>query len=329
MKVIEAKDLSKRFKEVLAVNRVSFEVNEGEILGFLGPNGAGKSTTIRILTTLTRPTSGTAIVAGYDILREPSKVREKIGLVSEKTILYDRLTAMENLMFFAKLNGLDDKKARKRCLELLEVVDMLKWKDTMVGKFSTGMRQRINVIRALLHDPKIIFLDEPTLGLDPQTTRAIREFIRKMNDEGRTIILTTHMMTEADMLSDRIAIIDHGKIVALDTPKNLKRLLKDSDDEIFDLEVPGINNEIIEKLSSMDCVKKVINRSTEEIRVFMNCDNAIGFITNFFAKHSLKIVSIKSVEPSLEDVFIKLTGHEMRDQAVKKMKFIGRRMMHS
>ncbi|ACR79533.1 MULTISPECIES: ABC transporter ATP-binding protein [Kosmotoga] len=329
MKVIEAKDLSKRFKEVLAVDQVSFEVNEGEILGFLGPNGAGKSTTIRILTTLTRPTSGTAIVAGYDILREPSKVREKIGLVSEKTILYDRLTAMENLMFFAKLNGLDDKKARKRCLELLEVVDMLKWKDTMVGKFSTGMRQRINVIRALLHDPKIIFLDEPTLGLDPQTTRAIREFIRKMNDEGRTIILTTHMMTEADMLSDRIAIIDHGKIVALDTPKNLKRLLKDSDDEIFDLEVPGINNEIVEKLSSIDCVKKVISRSTEEIRVFMKCDNAVGFITNFFAKHSLKIISIKSVEPSLEDVFIKLTGHEMRDQAVKKMKFIGRRMMHS
>lgn len=329
MKVIEAKELSKRFKEVLAVDRVSFEVEEGEILGFLGPNGAGKSTTIRMLTTLTRPTSGTAIVAGYDILREPSKVREKIGLVSEKTILYDRLTAMENLMFFAKLSGLDNRAAKKRCLELLEVVDMLKWKDTMVGKFSTGMRQRINVIRALIHDPKIIFLDEPTLGLDPQTTRAIREFIRKMNDEGRTIILTTHMMTEADMLSDRIAIIDHGRIVALDTPKNLKRLLKESDDEILDLEVPGVDNEIIEKLSNMDCVKKVINRSTEEIRVFMNCDNAIGFITNFFAKHSLKIVSIKSVEPSLEDVFIKLTGHEMRDQAVKKMKFTGRRMMHS
>ncbi|AKI97712.1 ABC transporter ATP-binding protein [Kosmotoga pacifica] len=328
MKVIEAKGLSKRFKEVLAVDNVSFEVQEGEIFGLLGPNGAGKSTTIRMLTTLTRPTSGTALVAGYDISKEPSRVREKIGLVSEKTILYDRLTAMENLMFFARLNGMDKKRARKRCLELLEMVDMLKWKDTMVGKFSTGMRQRINVIRALLHDPKIIFLDEPTLGLDPQTTRTIREFIRKINSEGRTVILTTHIMTEADMLSDRIAIIDHGKIIALDTPKNLKRMLKESSDEVLDIEIPNMNGKITEELEAFDCVRKVSSRSPEEIRIIMNCDNPVAFITDFLSKRSLHIRAIRTVEPTLEDVFIKLTGHEMRDQEVKKARFV-RRRMHS
>lgn len=327
MGIIEVNGLSKRFKEVLAVDNVSFDVKEGEIFGFLGPNGAGKSTTIRMLTTLTRPTSGTAKVANHDILKEPSEVRKKIGLVSEKTILYDRLTALENLMFFAELNGLDNKSAKKRCLELLEKVDMLKWKDTMVGKFSTGMRQRINVIRALLHDPKIIFLDEPTLGLDPQTTRTIREFIKQMNNEGRTVILTTHIMTEADMLSDRIAIIDHGKIVALDTPKNLKRMLKESDDEILDIEIPNMTSNLIDKLKAFDCIKKVLNRSSEEIRIIMSCENPVAFITDFLSKHSLNIRTIKTVEPTLEDVFIKLTGHEMRDQAVKKARF-ARRMMH-
>jgi len=327
MSIIEVRELSKQFKEVLAVDNVTFDVKKGEIFGLLGPNGAGKSTTIRMLTTLSRPTSGTAIVADHDILKEPSKVREKIGLVSEKTILYDRLTAFENLMFFAELNGMDKKNAKKRCMELLEMVDMLKWKDTMVGKFSTGMRQRINVIRALLHDPKIIFLDEPTLGLDPQTTRTIRELIKQINEEGRTVILTTHIMTEADILSDRIAIIDHGKIVALDTPKGLKRMLKQSDDEILDIEIPNMTSNLVTELEAFDCVQKVLSRSSEEIRIIMNCDNPVAFITDFLSKHSLNIRAIKTVEPTLEDVFIKLTGHEMRDQAVKKARF-ARRMMH-
>lgn len=227
---IETEKLTRRFGMLTAVNQISFEVGRGEIFGLLGPNGAGKSTTIRMLTTLLVPTSGRAEVAGYDIVKNPAKVREKIGLVAEKVILYNRLTPYENLEFFGKLYGLDTKTIKERAEKWVSRLHMSDWMKTMVMFFSTGMKQRINIARALLTEPEVLFLDEPTLGLDPQTTLAIRNFIRELKEHGVTVVLTTHDMYDAEMLCDRVAIIDQGKIVAVDTVKNLKKLVTDKED---------------------------------------------------------------------------------------------------
>jgi len=214
--------LTKRFGSFTAVDSVDLTVRRGEIYGFLGPNGAGKSTTIRMLCTLITPTSGTARVDGYDVVHQGNQVRERIGLVSEKLIMYPRLTALENLTFFGRLYGLDRNTLRKKSEELLEMVKLTPFKDKQVGGYSSGMRQRINVIRAILHDPDIIFMDEPTVALDPQSTRFVRDLVKDLKVRGHTIVLTTHIMEEADELSDRVGIIDRGKVLAVDSPQALK-----------------------------------------------------------------------------------------------------------
>lgn len=224
--IIEVKDLTKNFKEFTAVDAISFDVKKGEIFGFLGPNGAGKSTTIRMLTTLLTPTSGTAKVDDFDIKKKQDEVRKRIGLVAEKIILYNHLSAMENLEFFGKLNHLPKDIIKERSEKWIKRLGMEDWKNSKASTYSTGMKQRINIVRALLTEPDILFLDEPTLGLDPQTTFMIRTFIQELNKKGITIILTTHDMIEADALCDRVAIIDHGKVVALDTTENLKKKVK-------------------------------------------------------------------------------------------------------
>lgn len=219
---IETHDLTKKFGGFTAVDQIELNVRQGEIYGFLGPNGAGKSTTIRMLCTLLTPTSGTATIAGFDIANEANEVRKRIGLVSEKLIMYTRLTAEQNLTFFGKLYGIDDSELKPRIQELLEMVKLTPFKDRSVGGFSSGMRQRMNVIRALIHDPEIIFLDEPTTALDPQSTKFVRDTIRVLKEHGRTIVLTTHIMEEADELSDRISIVDHGRLMATGTVSELK-----------------------------------------------------------------------------------------------------------
>ncbi len=223
--IITVSHLTKKFKKFAALDDISFNIEKGEIFGFLGPNGAGKSTTIRVLTTLFRPTSGQAIIAGYDVVKQPDEVRRHIGLVAEKIILYDILTARENLEFFGGLYELSRAEVKKRTTPWLERLHMDDWLDEPVSTFSTGMKQRINIVRALLTMPDILFLDEPTLGLDPQTTHLIRTFIRELNQQGVTVILTTHDMAEAEALSGHVAIIDHGRIAALDTVPNLKKKL--------------------------------------------------------------------------------------------------------
>lgn len=224
--VINVKNLSKRFGKFTAVDKVSFIVKKGEIFGFLGPNGAGKSTTIRMLTTLLRPSAGRASIAGHDVSKDQDEVRKHIGLVAEKIILYPHLTGRENLEFFGQLFHLSKKEVDKRAQKWISQLKMNDWLNTQVGLYSTGMKQRINIVRALLTEPDVLFLDEPTLGLDPQTTRLIREFIRELNRHGVTVLLTTHDMLEADDLCDRIAIIDHGKIAALNSVSNLKKTVK-------------------------------------------------------------------------------------------------------
>lgn len=220
--IIEVKNIVKKFGDFTAVDGISFYVKKGEVFGFLGPNGAGKSTTIKMLCTLLRPTAGVGRVAEHDIVKEPALVREHIGLVAEKIILYDRLTALENLMFFGSLYHLPKKEIKARAMKWLTTLEMDKWADKLAGTFSTGMKQRVNIARALLTEPEVMFLDEPTLGLDPQTSRSIRDFVKDLHEHGVTVILTTHIMPEADELSDTVAVIDHGKIIAVDTPNNLK-----------------------------------------------------------------------------------------------------------
>jgi len=319
--MIKVNNLTKKFGDFTAVDHISFDVKKSEIFGLLGPNGAGKTTTIRMLSTLTRPSEGTATIGGYDVVKQDNKVRQLIGLVSEKMIMYDRLTAKENLKFFGKLYNLSKDTMNQRIDELLELVQLTKFKDAKVGNFSTGMRQRMNVVRALLNRPQVLFLDEPTLGLDPQSTVEIREFIRKINKENETtIILTTHMMNEADLLCDRIGIVDHGKITALDTSKNLKKLVSGDDTTVLKLDVANLTPKLITKIKKIDCVKSTSQEGETHLKVHATGDSAFDDIIKVLQSNNAKINSIENVQPTLEDVFLQITGRDMRDKADNKMR---------
>lgn len=316
---IQVNNLTKEFGDFKAVDDLSLEVKAGEIFGFLGPNGAGKSTTIRMLCTLAQPTSGSATVAGYDLVKDAAKVRENIGLVAEKMIMYDTLTAAENLRFFGKLYRIPKEKLETRIDELLEMVNMQEWKDTQINKFSTGMKQRINVIRALLPEPEIIFMDEPTLGLDPQTTFSIREIIRDINKKGVTVILTTHAMVEAEALSDRVAIIDHGKIAALDTPENLKKLISDVNTTIFSVKITNLSSQLLESIRNLENVTAISQQDDHTLKISATGENALNSIIDSIRAKGGNIFSItNSNESTLEDVFLALTGKEIRDHASEK-----------
>lgn len=318
---IVTNDLTKKFKDLVAVDHVNIEVKKGEIFGLLGPNGAGKTTLIRMLCTLTYPSEGTATVGGHDIIREDGKVRELIGLVSEKMIMYDRLTAYENLKLFGKLYNIPKEALEKRIYKLLKLVHMEKWAKSQIGTFSTGMKQRINVIRALLNVPEILYLDEPTLGLDPQSTSEIREFIRRINIENNTtIILTTHQMLEADVLCDRVGIIDKGKIVALDTPANLKRMVAGGNVASVDVDITNLTLDMTNALKDMRNTISVVPEGDSHLLIRARGDEAFDDIVDTIRKNSGKIASIKSLEPSLEDVFLHITGKDMRADVSRRVK---------
>jgi ABC-2 type transport system ATP-binding protein len=318
--MIEVKNLTKKFGDFTAVDNISFDVKKSEVFGLLGPNGAGKTTTIRMLSTLSRPTDGTATIGGYDIVKKDNKVRQLIGLVSEKMIMYDRLTAEENLRFFGKLYSIPKSTLNGRIDELLELVKLSKWKDSKVGTFSTGMKQRMNVVRALLNMPKVLFLDEPTLGLDPQSTVEVREFIKKINKENETtIILTTHMMNEADILCDCIGIIDHGKIAALDTPANLKNSISGANTTILILEIANLTPDLMTTLQDLKCVETISQENSTHIKIHAHGDDAFDNIIDAIRAKKGNIVSIQNIQPTLEDVFLHITGRAIRDKADQKI----------
>ncbi|MGD0644586.1 MAG: ABC transporter ATP-binding protein [Candidatus Bathyarchaeia archaeon] len=318
--IIEVKNLTKKFNKFTAVDDVSFDVKKGEIFGLLGPNGAGKSTTLRMLSTLARPTHGTATINDYDIVKDDTKVREQIGIVSEKMIMYNRLTAKENLWFFGSLFNIPKEVLTRRIDELLELVQLTQWKNAQVGTFSTGMRQRMNVIRALLNTPEVLFLDEPTLGLDPQSSVEIREFIKKLNREnGTTVIVTTHMMVDADLLCDRIAIMDHGKIVALDTSANLKKMISGADTAIIKLNIPNLSSILIESLQALKCADAVTQENATELKILVHGNEAFDNIIDAIRENGGNISSMENLQPSLEDVFLHITGHQVRDSADQKI----------
>jgi ABC-2 type transport system ATP-binding protein len=318
--IIEVKNLTKMFNKFTAVDGISFDVKKGEIFGLLGPNGAGKSTTLRMLSTLAKPTSGTATIGGYDIVKNDTEVRNLIGIVSEKMIMYNRLTAKENLWFFGSLFNIPKDVLTKRIDELLGLVQLTKFKNAQVGTFSTGMRQKMNVVRALLNTPQVLYLDEPTLGLDPQSSVEIREFVKKLNKEnGTTVIITTHMMVDADLMCDRIAIVDHGKIVALDTSANLKKQISGADTTIIKLEITNLNSELIETIQALKCADSVTQEDAIHLKVLVHGNEAFDSIVDAIRAKNGKINSMENLQPTLEDVFLHITGHQVRDTADQKM----------
>ena len=301
-----------------AVNGVDLQIERGEIFGLLGPNGAGKSTTIRMLCTLLEPTSGTARVNGFDIVKQANEVRRSLGtvLAGERSI-YWKLTGRENLEYFAALYHIPPAIARKRVDELIERMEIKDRSNELVEKYSTGMRQRIAIAKALLARPPILLLDEPTLGLDPQAARRVRELIAELKQEGHTILLTTHYMEEADQLSDRIGIIDTGKVIALDTSEGLKRRIEQQ--EIIRLELTGWHDEMAGRLKSINGIENITTHQQEEADLWevnlhaQNSRAALPRIVEQLSGNGTRLVNMNIVKPSLEDVFIHLTGKALRD----------------
>ena len=301
-----------------AVNCVDLQIKRGEIFGLLGPNGAGKSTTIRMLCTLLEPTSGTAHVNGFDLVKQANDVRRSLGtLLAGERSIYWKLTGRENLEYFAALYHIPATVARQRVEELIERMELQDRANELVEKYSTGMRQRVAIAKALLARPPILLLDEPTLGLDPQAARRLRELIAELKQEGHTILLTTHYMEEADQLSDRIGIIDTGRIIALDTPEGLKQRIEQK--EVIRLEVAGWHEEIADKLKSIAGIENLISRQQSEADVWevnMQAHNsraALPRIVEHISGNGTRLVNMNIVKPSLEDVFIHLTGKALRD----------------
>jgi len=301
-----------------AVNGVDLQIKRGEIFGLLGPNGAGKSTTIRMLCTLLEPTSGTAHVNGFDLVAQANDVRRSLGtLLAGERSIYWKLTGRENLEYFAALYHIPVAVARQRVEELIERMELKDRANELVEKYSTGMRQRVAIAKALLARPPILLLDEPTLGLDPQAARRLRELIAELKQEGHTILLTTHYMEEADQLSDRIGIIDTGRIIALDTPDRLKQRIEQK--EVIRLEVAGWHEEIADKLKSIAGIENLISRQQTEADVWEvnmqahNSRTALPRIVEHISGNGTRLVNMNIVKPSLEDVFIHLTGKALRD----------------
>ena len=311
MEIVNVKNLSKVFdKEIVAVDNVSFQVKKGEIFGFLGPNGAGKTTTIKILTTLLQPTKGQVNIASFDVVKNPDGVRSSIGIVPQALTLDDDLKGMTNLLLSAKLYHVPDKIAKERANELLELVGLKDAAGRDVSTYSGGMRKRLELIIGLIHNPKVLFLDEPTLGLDIQTRSVIWDYLKKLNKEnGLTIFITTHYLEEADLLCDRIAIIDQGKVLIEDTPSNLKQKLGGDIIEI------SVDNHVKAKelISELDYVEK-IDVVGEKLRIKAEKgDEALPLLLELCKVNSIKVKTVSLSRPSLDEVFLEYTGKSMRD----------------
>ena len=314
---IETKSLTKSFGDLVAVNDISFSVEKGEIFGFLGPNGAGKSTTMMIFTTLLKPTNGNALVGGFDVIKNPKQVRESIGFVQQETTVDEYLSGRENLLLQAKLNHIPKNEINQRIDEVLDLIELSDKQDEAVVTYSGGMRKRLDIAGGLLHHPRVLFLDEPTVGLDIQTRRKIWQYIKKIHTQfDMTIFLTTHYMEEADSLCDRIGIIDHGKIQVIDTPKNMKN---DLGNEIISLVIESITNydSFLLELKKIEFIKK-INEDDSKLTLFTsNGTEVIPKIFQISSDLGIKIKSISLTQPTLDDVFISYTGHEIRDDDSK------------
>jgi len=351
---IETYDLTKKYGNFVAVDTLNMKIRDKSIYGFLGPNGAGKTTTIKMLTCLIEPTSGTANVAGYDILKSPNEVREKIGVIPQLVSLYGDLTVKENIMLCADFYGLSDDIKYPRADELMEMVDIKYAENKMVSELSGGMKQKASVVASLIHQPELLFLDEPTIGLDPTTKRVLWDLVEELNSEGRTIILCSHDMYEVDLLCDDVGIINHGKLAAFDTPQGLKdqiiaeensskgsdivKIMKELEKEtsIVDKEsfqklkqvvigserkngnskelsvmVSNLSEKMVDKLNGLPVVfeSKRHHSGRLDIRIY-DSESALNDVIWTIIENDGNITSISTKDPSLEDVFVRVTGRK-------------------
>jgi len=309
--IIEIKKLTKKFGDFTAVDNINLSIREGEIFGFLGPNGAGKTTTISMLTTLIKPTKGNATISGHDISQESIDVRSVIGVVPQSFALFPELTAQENLNYIGKLYGLTSKKIKERSEYLLKQVSLYEHKDRFAGVFSGGMKQRLSLAASIMSSPRILFMDEPTTGLDPQSRIAMREITKALNKDGITVIYTTHDMDEAEKICDRIVIMDKGKIIADGTSMELKKMIMK--DKLIEIKTDSPVKSLVPELKKLP---GITNSYTSEGLVYVRVKKEQGMFSElyeFFKKRKINVEEIKFVEPSLEEVFITLTKKDVRD----------------
>lgn len=322
---IETKDITKNFDGVTAVNNVNISIKQGELFGLLGPNGAGKTTLINMLSTMTEPSSGGARVWGFDAVKDASSVRQSIGVVFQDITLDDRITGRENLDLHGRLYGLDSKLRKKRIEEVLALVELTDRADSIVKTYSGGMMRRLEIARGFIHKPHVLFLDEPTIGLDPQTRTHIWEYIKTLTkEEGVTIVLTTHYMEEADHLCNRIAIIDHGEIVALDAPEALKSMIGG---DVITLELEDSTD--IARLCVIyknNGFAKIVSQKNNEIFIAVrDGEHQIPHVLNLASSEGVSILSVSLHKPTLNDVFLHHTGREIRDKETSEKKHNGHR----
>ena len=305
---IEIVELSKYFGDFHAVDHLSLSVQRGEIFGLLGPNGSGKTTTINMISGLSVPTSGEVRVLGYDVRRDTRQVRQILGSVPQETALYEELSAWTNMDFHADLFGIPVREKKQRIMQMLELVQLADRKNSRVGTFSGGMKRRLALGRALLHDPKLIYLDEPTLGVDVQARRVIWDYILTLRNEGKTVLITTNYLEEAQVLCDRIAIIDHGKLIALDTPEHLKQTYGGS---VIELELDRLSTSV-DKIRALDGVKEVKQDKAHLTITTQGTGNVVPQIVNIVSQESdLRDIVVR--EPNLDEIFLQLTGTALRD----------------
>jgi len=309
--IVEAQNLIKRYDTTEAVKGLSFAIRRGEIFGFLGPNGAGKSTTISMLSCLLEPSAGTASVAGYDVVKASNEVKRRIGLVPQELALYDTLSARDNLDYFGRIYGLHGRELRQRVDEVLEMVGLTERARAAVKTYSGGMKRRLNIAAGLLHHPEVLFLDEPTVGVDPQSRNAIFEHVEQLRDEGMTILYTTHYMEEAERLCDRVAIIDEGRIVALDTPR---KLIADLGEGFIHLGIAnGMGDGILGRIRALPEVKNVV-RFDGKVRVeAARAQATLIRLLELFNSTDTDVTALEVLEPNLETVFLHLTGKRLRE----------------
>ena len=311
--ILTVKDLRKRFGDFEAVQGVSFCMVRGEIFSLLGPNGAGKTTTISMLSTLLRPSSGKVVVNGRSLLTDPQAAKQAIGVVPQEIALYDALSARQNLHFWGRMYGMSGGALKERVEEVLTQVDLRDRADDRVGSYSGGMKRRINIAAGLLHKPQLLFMDEPTVGIDPQSRRRILDMVLELRDQGMTVLYTTHYMEEAEELSDRVGIMDHGKLIALGTQKELTRLVGQQETLRLHFGEGQLMNGEAALFEGVDGVLQVTTLADELVLGVTETTAVLPDVVAIANAHNLRIRSVDIAEPNLEAVFLHLTGRALRD----------------
>ena len=311
--ILEVKDLVKKYGDFTAVNGISFDIKEGEIFSLLGPNGAGKTTTISVLSTLYAPTSGEATIGGHSVTKEPKEVRAMIGVITQDLALYEDLSAQENLVFWGQMYGLSGKALKERVAEVLEQIGLSDKANNRVKTYSGGMKRRVNIGVGLLHRPRLLFMDEPTVGIDPQSRRAILDSVKELNKQGMTVLYTTHYMEEAQELSNRVGIIDHGELIALGTQKELTKQVGEMETLILHVGENEDPEALAAAIRTLEMVRRADVTDHTVTVIVPEAEEALAPAVTKANELGIKIHSVDMQEPNLEAVFLHLTGRALRD----------------